>query len=34
MADCDSVAWEDLNPDRLKYQIVFADGKMTPHEQL
>jgi hypothetical protein len=26
--------WEKLNPDRLKYQIVFADGDVIPHDKL
>ena len=26
--------WEKLNPDRLKYQIIFADGDVIPYDQL
>jgi len=25
--------WENLNPDRLKYQIIFVDGSTVPHDQ-
>jgi len=26
--------WERLNPDRLKYQIIFADGDTIPYDQM
>ena len=26
--------WEHLNPDRLKYQIIFADGDVIPYDRL
>ncbi len=26
--------WEKLNPDRLKYQIIFADGDVIPYDKL
>jgi hypothetical protein len=26
--------WEHLNPDRLKYQIIFADGDVIPYDKL
>ena len=25
--------WENLNPDRLKYQMIFVDGNTVPHDQ-
>ncbi len=25
--------WENLNPDRLKYQMIFVDGSTVPHDQ-
>lgn len=26
--------WEKLNPDRLKYQTIFADGDLIPYDKL